>query len=68
VDAEFQRVALRTVAIGLAIVTIGATLLYFAFRSFAEEKQNSTRPLMMVLIAVGFIAICCVALLVLSFR
>lgn len=66
VDPEFQRMTLRVLAIGGAIVAVGFTLLYFVFQSFAEKKEQSAPVGPIIAIAI-FVLICCLILLLLSF-
>ena len=63
-EAEFQRALLLTLLIGGAVVAIGATTLFFAFRAFGRGKK--TYALLAGLIF--FIFVCCAALFVASFR
>jgi len=67
VDPEFQRVLFRVLALGGIIGVIGGAGVYFAFRSFGERTSDSRfrGPIMFLLL--GFIAVCCLILLKLSF-
>jgi lipopolysaccharide export LptBFGC system permease protein LptF len=65
-DPEFQRVLFRTLAVGGVILAVGATALFFAFRSFGEEGAER-RPFTLIIAVAVFILICCLVLLRWSF-
>ncbi len=65
-EPEFRTVIIRVILIGGAIVAIGVTGLYFAFRAFGEEDQR--RPLILTAAVLAFIAFVCVGLLVFSLK
>ena len=52
---------------GLAIFGIGATLLFFMFRTFGDPAAGKRRAVLMATL-VTFVFACCIGFLVLSFR
>ncbi|HXG58313.1 MAG TPA: hypothetical protein VNL91_04775 [Thermoanaerobaculia bacterium] len=66
-EPDFVTVAVRVMSIGIAIAATGFTLLYLAFRSFALEKKNDERPVMLMLSLAAFVLVCCAALFAWSF-
>jgi hypothetical protein len=62
VDAEFQRALTIVLIAGTAIVAIGTTVLFLAFRSFGKKSN-----LGLIAAVIAFVFICCVALLLLSY-
>ncbi|HET7711852.1 MAG TPA: hypothetical protein VFL80_07975 [Thermoanaerobaculia bacterium] len=67
-DPEFRRAVIIVLSVGLSIVSIGAGLIYFAYRSFGAERKGATRPVALVAAALAFVAVCCLALLALALR
>jgi hypothetical protein len=68
VDPEFVRVTSRVMAVGGIVVVLGAVALFFAFRAFGREGEESGGSgLRMLLGAVAFILVCCLILLRWSF-
>jgi hypothetical protein len=67
VDPEFQRILIRVVSLGLIIAAIGGAGVFFAFRGYGEQPSHrrTLGPAMVLLL--GFVLICCLILLKLSF-
>lgn len=67
-DPEFVRVTSRVIAIGLLVLSLGTTGLLLAFRKFGQaEESRDFKPFAILIVAVGFILVCCVVLLRWSF-
>lgn len=67
-EPDFQTVAIRVVAIGLAIAITGFTLLFIVFRSFAEKRDGPSSPRFGLMIALAaFVLICCAVLFAWSY-
>ena len=64
-DSEFTRILLKVAIVGGAIGIIGAGLLVLAFRAFARPRD--IRPFVLIAALLGFVLLCCVLLLGLSF-
>jgi len=64
-DPEFTRILLKVAIVGGAIGIIGAGLLVLAFRAFARPRD--IRPFVLIAALLGFVLLCCVLLLGLSF-
>ena len=64
-DPEFTRLLLRVAIVGGGIGIIGAGLLILAFRAFARPRD--LRPFVLIAALLGFVLLCCVLLLGLSF-
>ena len=64
-DPEFTRILLKVAIVGGAIGIIGAGLLVLAFRAFARPRE--IRPFVLIAALLGFVLLCCVLLLGLSF-
>ena len=64
-DAEFQRILLRVMAVGGAIGIIGAGGLVVAFRAFAGR---GFRAAILVVSVIAFVLVVCGALFLLSVR
>jgi len=69
VDPEFVRIMLRVVLVGGTIILIGASGLYFAFRSFAptEKKGRDFRAVVAIIAVLAVVMVGCVVLLIFSF-
>jgi multisubunit Na+/H+ antiporter MnhB subunit len=68
VDPEFQRILIRVVALGGAILAIGAGALFIAFRTYGSEKKSSDfRAALLIGALLTFVMLACVLLLRLSF-
>jgi hypothetical protein len=67
VDPEFQRLLIRVVIVGGVVGVVGAAALFFGFRAFGRTKGGDNfRPVMLIVLAIAFILLCCVALMFLS--
>ena len=67
-DPEFVRITSRVLAVGGIVIILGAVALFFAFRAFGDERERSgAAGLRALLMAVGFILVCCLILLRWSF-
>jgi len=62
---DFQTAIIRVTIVGLLIIGIGFTGLYFVFRSFGEEK-NERRPVLLGSALLLFIFVCCLLLYISS--
>lgn len=67
-EAEFQTVIIRVIAIGLVIGVISTTALVIAFRAFAPERRKGSDVKAVSWIAgtLGFVILSCIVLLILS--
>lgn len=67
-EAEFQTVIVRVIAIGLTIGVIATTALVIAFRAFAPERRKGSDVKAVAWIAgtLGFVILSCVLLLIIS--
>ena len=63
--SDFTAILLRVVIVGGTIGIIGAGLLIFAFRAFARPRD--LRPFVLIAALLGFVLLCCVLLLGISF-
>jgi hypothetical protein len=68
VEAEFQTVMIRVMAIGLVIGAIATTALVIAFRAFAPERRKGSDVKAVAWIGgtLGFVIVSCILLLILS--
>lgn len=48
---------------GITVVGIGSALLVAALRAFRTAKKGDIKPVVLLVIAIGFILFCCVLLL-----
>jgi uncharacterized membrane protein YidH (DUF202 family) len=69
IDPEFRQMLLRVLLVGGAIMAIGATGLYFAFRAFAptEKKGRDFRAIVIVIGVLAVVMVGCFVLLIFSF-
>ncbi|MGH9421710.1 MAG: hypothetical protein ACRD3J_17160 [Thermoanaerobaculia bacterium] len=69
VDPEFLHVLLRVMLVGGAIILVGATGLYFAFRSFAPSAKpgRDFRAIVAIIAVLAFVMVGCFVLLLFSF-
>jgi len=69
IDEEFRQILLRVAAVGGTIITIGATMLFFAFRAFApsEKKGRDFRAVVAVIAVLVVVMVGCVVLLLFSY-
>jgi len=63
--SDFTRILLRVVIVGGTIGIIGAGLLILAFRAF--DRPLDLRPFVLIAALLGFVLLCCVLLLGISF-
>jgi hypothetical protein len=68
VEQEFVRPLIVTLIAGLAIVGVGASLLFFAFRAVAEGRAGERRFIGLSMALIAFIFICCAVFFALSLR
>jgi len=66
VQPDFQHTITVVVIAGLAIFGIGGTLLFFSFRAFGAARRGDIKHIVLLVAAIAFILISCVALLVWS--
>ena len=69
-DPEFQRVITRVLIVGGAISVISAGALVIAFRAFAakDPRDKDFRGTILVGGVIAFVLLCCVVLMIISFR
>jgi hypothetical protein len=69
VDPEFLHVLLRVILVGGAMMLIGGTGLFFAFRSFAPSAKpgRDFRAVVAIIAVLAFVMVGCVVLLLFSF-
>jgi Mn2+/Fe2+ NRAMP family transporter len=69
IDEEFARILLRVALVGGTIITVGATMLVFAFRAFApsEEKGRDFRAVLAIIAVLVVVMVGCVVLLLFSY-
>ncbi|HVS30855.1 MAG TPA: hypothetical protein VMS98_05315 [Thermoanaerobaculia bacterium] len=65
-DSEFTVMLLIVIGSGAAIVGIGATLLFLAFRAWADPTQDRRRTILLGATIV-FVFACCAGVFLLSF-
>ena len=63
---DFQHTITVIVIAGLALFGIGGTLLFFSFRAFGSAQRGDIKHIVLLVVALAFILISCVALLVWS--
>jgi hypothetical protein len=68
VQQEDLRVLIVTLVSGLFIIGGGASLLFFAFRAFAEGKGGERRFVGLSIALVAFVFGCCAVIFMLSLR
>ena len=66
-DSEFTRMMIIVLGVGGAIVGIGATLLYLAFRAWSDPTQDRRRNILLGA-TIAFVFACCAGVFILSFR
>ena len=66
-DSEFTRMMIIVLAVGGAIAGIGATLLYLAFRAWADPSQDRRRNILLGA-TLAFVFACCAGVFILSFQ
>lgn len=64
-DPEFQRVIVRVVIFGGAILAIGAGTLVLAFRAFGPSRSDF-KPVVLISVLLLFVLVACIVLLRLS--
>ena len=69
VDPEFLRVLLRVILVGGAIILVGATGLFFAFRSFAPSQKpgRDFRAVVAIIAVLAVVMVGCFVLLLFSY-
>jgi hypothetical protein len=69
VDPEFVHVLLRVMLVGGSIILIGATGLYFAFRSFAPSAKpgRDFQAVVAIIAVLAVVMVGCFVLLLFSF-
>jgi len=69
IDPEFGRILLRVVLVGGTIMLIGATGLFFAWRSFAPtaKKGSDFRAVVIVIAVLAVVMVGCFVLLIFSY-
>ena len=67
-EAQVNRWIVQVLLIGIAIMGVGGTTLYLAFRGFGASKGRSgdLRPLILLLALIAFLMVCSVVLLRIS--
>lgn len=65
-DPESQRVLLIVLTAGLTVVGIGTVVLFFVFRAFGAAKPWGAWHKGLMAALIGFIFLCCLALLLLA--
>lgn len=66
-DPEFLRPLFVVLIVGSLIAGIGTVGLYFAFRAFGEKEAGGSSHMGLIFGLLGFIFLCCLALLALSY-
>lgn len=66
-DSEFARMMIIVLGVGGAIAGIGATLLYLAFRAWADPSQDRRRNILLGA-TLAFVFACCAGVFILSFQ
>ena len=61
---DFQTAIIRVVVVGLLILGVGFTGLWFVFRSFGSDNQR--RPVLLISALLFFILTCCLLLYIVS--
>ena len=69
IDPEFRQVLLRVVLVGSAIMMVGATGLFFAFRAFAPSQKpgRDFRAVVAIIAVLAVVMIGCFILLIFSY-
>ena len=63
-----HRALIIVLAAGTLIMGIGATTLFVIFRAYGSAKAGGTKQNVLIAGLIGFIFVCCLALLLLSYR
>lgn len=69
IDPEFRQVLLRVVLVGSAIMLVGATGLFFAFRAFAPSQKpgRDFRAVVAIIAVLAVVMLGCFILLIFSY-
>ena len=69
IDPEFRQVLLRVVLVGSAIMIVGATGLFFAFRAFAPSQKpgRDFRAVVAIIAVLAVVMLGCFILLIFSY-
>lgn len=65
-EHDFSRVIVQVVVGGLAVVAIGTTLLYLAFRALEDDKKGQRNHVIYAIATLVFVLAVCAALFVWS--
>ncbi|MDQ3282265.1 MAG: hypothetical protein M3Q69_12725 [Acidobacteriota bacterium] len=67
-DPEFQRALGSVLLIGTIIGAIATTTLIVIFRQFGGRKAGTSQHIALIFGLIAFLVLCCILLLVLSYR
>jgi amino acid transporter len=67
VDPQFQRALIVVVVAGTVVFTIGAVVLWLAFRAFGQKEGERQPPFVLIGTVVAFVFACCFVLFFLTF-
>jgi multisubunit Na+/H+ antiporter MnhB subunit len=67
-DPELQRAFIVVLIAGSIVIAVGTVTLYLVFRAYGGEKAGGKSHRTLVAALVGFIFLCCLGLLALSYR
>jgi hypothetical protein len=66
-DPQSQRALIVVLIVGSIIIAIGTTALFVVFRTYGGAKSGGTSHKTLIFALFGFIFLCCLGLLVLSY-
>ena len=67
-EEEFIRPLVIIMGVGFAIAAIGSTLVFLAFRTYGDPGSTDRRKGLVLGALIAFVALCCVTMLLFSFR
>jgi hypothetical protein len=68
VDAEFSRLIVPVLVIGIIISGIGVTILVLAFRAFGTADSGKKGHIKLMAALLAFVLACCIGLFIASFQ
>lgn len=66
-DPEFQRALVFVLIAGLVVVSLGAGVLLFVFRTFGGKEAGQPWHIALMVALIAFVFVCCGVLLMISY-